>query len=87
MDKRFTKALWVKQLEAEAPIRAILGWAGARNANDDDIAICELIKINLELTGYQVFVANDGEIGFALAKLPNPIHLVEYTVQRWSRAD
>ena len=44
---------------------------------DDDKAICELIKINLELAGYEVFVANDGEIGFALAKqeLPNVIVL------------
>ena len=44
MDKRFTKALWVKQLEAEAPIRAILGWAGAGNANDDDILSQEDIE-------------------------------------------
>ena len=44
---------------------------------DDDKAICELIKINLELAGVSVFVANDGEIGFALAKqeLPNIIIL------------
>ncbi len=39
---------------------------------DDDKAICELIKINIELAGYQVFVANDGEIGFALAKQELP---------------
>ena len=39
---------------------------------DDDKAICELIKINMELAGYQVFVANDGEIGFALAKQELP---------------
>lgn len=44
---------------------------------DDDIAICELIKINLELSGFSVFTANNGEIGFALAKqeLPNVIVL------------
>lgn len=44
---------------------------------DDDIAICELIKINLELSGFSVFAANNGEIGFALAKqeLPNVIVL------------
>ena len=44
---------------------------------DDDTAICELIKINLELSGFSVFTANNGEIGFALAKqeLPNVIVL------------
>lgn len=44
---------------------------------DDDIAICELVKINLELLGFHVLVANDGETGFALAKqeLPNVIVL------------
>ena len=44
---------------------------------DDDLAICELLKINLELVGFQVFVANDGETGFALAKqeMPNVIIL------------
>lgn len=44
MNKRSTKALWVKQLEAEAPIRAILGWAGAGNANDNEILSQEDIE-------------------------------------------
>lgn len=44
MNKRFIKALWVKQLEAEAPIRAVLGWAGAGNANDDEILSQEDIE-------------------------------------------
>ncbi len=44
---------------------------------DDDTAINELVKINLELEGYTVFQANDGVKGFALAKqeLPNLIIL------------
>lgn len=44
---------------------------------DDDTAINELVKINLELEGYTVFQANDGVKGFALAKqeLPNLIVL------------
>lgn len=44
---------------------------------DDDNAINELIKINLELVGYKVFQALDGIKGFALAKqeLPNAIIL------------
>lgn len=44
---------------------------------DDDNAINELIKINLELVGYKVFQALDGIKGFALAKqeLPNVIIL------------
>lgn len=44
---------------------------------DDDSAINELIKINLELAGYRVFQALDGIKGFALAKqeLPNAIIL------------
>lgn len=44
---------------------------------DDDSAINELIKINLELSGYKVFQALDGVKGFALAKqeLPNAIIL------------
>lgn len=44
---------------------------------DDDSAINELIKINLELVGYKVFQALDGIKGFALAKqeLPNAIIL------------
>lgn len=44
---------------------------------DDDIAINELIKINLELSGYKVVQATDGTKGFALAKqeLPSAIIL------------
>lgn len=44
---------------------------------DDDNAINELIKINLELSGYKVIQALDGIKGFALAKqeLPNVIVL------------
>lgn len=44
---------------------------------DDDSAINELIKINLELAGYNVLQALDGVKGFALAKqeLPNAIIL------------
>lgn len=44
---------------------------------DDDSAINELIKINLELVGYKVIQALDGIKGFALAKqeLPNAIIL------------
>lgn len=44
---------------------------------DDDIAINELIKVNLELAGYKVIQALDGIKGFALAKqeLPSAIIL------------
>lgn len=44
---------------------------------DDDNAINELIKINLELAGYKVIQALDGIKGFALAKqeLPNAVVL------------
>jgi len=44
---------------------------------DDDTSINELIKVNLELSGYTVFQAMDGIEGFALAKqeLPNAIIL------------
>lgn len=44
---------------------------------DDDSAINELIKINLELIGYKVIQAFDGTKGFALTKqeLPNAIIL------------
>jgi len=44
---------------------------------DDDSAINELIKINLELAGYKVIQALDGIKGFALAKqeLPNAVIL------------
>ena len=39
---------------------------------DDDIAINELIKVNLELIGYKVFQAYDGTTGFALCKQELP---------------
>lgn len=39
---------------------------------DDDVAINELIKVNLELAGYKVIQANDGIKGFALAKQEAP---------------
>ncbi len=39
---------------------------------DDDIAINELIKVNLELCGYTVIQAFDGTRGFALCKQENP---------------
>lgn len=39
---------------------------------DDDLAINELIKINLELQGYQVIQAYNGTEGFALAKQEEP---------------
>ncbi|MDD3237876.1 MAG: response regulator transcription factor [Candidatus Gastranaerophilales bacterium] len=39
---------------------------------DDDEAINELIKINLELAGYTVFSAPDGIKGFAICKQENP---------------
>ena len=39
---------------------------------DDDVAINELIKINLELQGYQVIQAHNGTEGFALAKQEMP---------------
>jgi two-component system response regulator RpaA len=44
---------------------------------DDDNSINELIKINLELSGYKVIQALDGIKGFALAKqeIPNAIVL------------
>ena len=40
---------------------------------DDDLAINELIKVNLELSGYKVIQAYDGINAFALVKqkLPN----------------
>ena len=43
---------------------------------DDDIAINELIKINLELQGYQVVQAFNGVEGFALAKQELPALIV-----------
>ena len=39
---------------------------------DDDFAINELIKINLELQGYDVLQAHNGTEGYALAKQENP---------------
>jgi two-component system response regulator RpaA len=39
---------------------------------DDDVAINELIKVNLELEGYKVLQAQDGIKGFALAKQEIP---------------
>ena len=39
---------------------------------DDDIAINELIKINLEMSGYKVLSATDGTKGFALCKQELP---------------
>ncbi len=39
---------------------------------DDDLAILELIKINLELSGHDAIVASDGVRGFALAKQELP---------------
>lgn len=44
---------------------------------DDDIAICELVKINLELQGYNCIYSTDPTKGFALIKqeLPNLVIL------------
>lgn len=39
---------------------------------DDDIAINELIKVNLELNGYNALQAYDGTTGFAIAKQELP---------------
>lgn len=39
---------------------------------DDVISICELIKINLELMGYNCFYSTDPVKGFALIKQENP---------------
>ncbi len=39
---------------------------------DDDIAICELIKVNLELQGYSCEYATDPVKGFALVKQDEP---------------
>ncbi len=43
---------------------------------DDDFAINELIKVNLELAGYKVLQAFDGTKGFALAKQETPSLIV-----------
>lgn len=39
---------------------------------DDDVAIAELIRVNLELLGHQVSTANDGVKGLALAQQNRP---------------
>ncbi len=39
---------------------------------DDDIAILELVKINLELSGYSVKTSNDPMKGFQMIKQENP---------------
>lgn len=39
---------------------------------DDDLAINELIKVNLELAGHEIFQAYDGVQGFALCKQEMP---------------
>ena len=43
---------------------------------DDDSAINELIKINLELQGYEVIQAYNGVEGFAKAKQEEPSLIV-----------
>lgn len=43
---------------------------------DDDLAINELIKVNLELSGYKVIQAFDGTTGFALVKQELPSIIV-----------
>ena len=43
---------------------------------DDDVAINELIKVNLELNGYQVIQAYNGIEGFALAKQEMPALII-----------
>lgn len=43
---------------------------------DDDVAICELIKINLELQGYNCIYSTDPIKGFALVKQERPSLLI-----------
>ena len=43
---------------------------------DDDTAINELIKVNLELAGHEVMQAYDGTTGFALCKQEMPALVV-----------
>lgn len=61
---------------------------------DDDSAINELIKVNLELSGYKVIQAFDGTTGFALCKQEKPSLVVldvmmpevdGFTVAQWIR--
>ena len=61
---------------------------------DDDAAINELIKVNLELAGYKVIQAFDGTKGFALCKQELPSCVVldvmmpevdGFTVAQWIR--
>ena len=61
---------------------------------DDDAAINELIKVNLELAGYKVIQAFDGTRGFALCKQELPSCVVldvmmpevdGFTVAQWIR--
>ena len=42
---------------------------------DDDVAICELVKINLELQGYNCIYSTDPIRGFALIKQEEPNRL------------
>ena len=39
---------------------------------DDDKAIIELLKVNLEIQGHKIFVANDALTGIALAQQEIP---------------
>ena len=39
---------------------------------DDDQAIAELVRVNLELLGHQVTIAHDGIKGLALAQQQGP---------------
>ena len=39
---------------------------------EDELNIQKLVKANLAASGYQVFVASDGEEGLGLAKLESP---------------
>ena len=43
---------------------------------DDDEAICELVKVNLELSGYECLSATDPVKGFALAKQEIPALII-----------
>src|SRR5207244_11056990 len=39
---------------------------------DDDLDICEIVKVNLEGVGYQVSLAHDGAAGLAAARALRP---------------